>query len=298
MEALVNTVHDFHSNTLAASSDVHDIRLPRDLSAEIESGKTTLNDVRNFLDTGVIQNDKSSALNALKEEIEALHTSKDEAIRHLTRLYGREIEGFENLPIERAYKDSKRFRTAIDKLFRKYRGHRIRLGKTVIAITSITVLLAVFDKHREEMSGCWRFINGDEKNKCKIVYGSCAHPNLSTHDVACTEFPKRIFTPSGCRDSGRRECIHCNSNAVPGTLDYLDPAEYTSPTDIYRCVRATVWDAIGKATVLIPGDVAQAIKQFSMDILGGGFNIIIITVLILIFIYYSVSRLYKRTDSA
>lgn len=296
MEVLVSAVHDFHVNAHASSSSistVHDIVLPHDLAAEIKSGNVTMNDISNFLDTGIIRSEKESALNALKDEIEELHAAKEDAIRDLSRLYGRETEGFEDMSTRQAYERSNRFRTAMNKLFEKYRGHRLRVGQAVIVITSVTVLLAVFDKHREEMSGCWRFVNGDEKKKCKVIRGSCAHPNLSTHDVACTEYPGHIFTPNACRDSGRRECVHCDSGAEPGTVEYLDPKDYTSQKDVYRCVHATVWDAIGKASIFIPGDVAQAIKQFSMDLFGGGFGIIIFAVFVLIFVYYSMSRPYK-----
>lgn len=124
-------------------------------------------------------------------------------------------------------------------------------GTVVVGASTIYVLNAI-EKHRNLMSGCFRYemVNG-KIEACKVQSCSCVDgvpAQGSSLFCSADKIPTSMLSTSACQGTTGRVCVNCpiQTSSTSGDLD--DTESLSKPADsdkiYYDCKSATFWEAV------------------------------------------------------
>lgn len=136
-------------------------------------------------------------------------------------------------------------------------------GITVVGV-GLTYLITEINKHRERMSGCYRYTtkeNGDLVS-CKINQCSCSNGNFSQSNVTqCQNIDPGMLNGS-CQGTSGLACINCPPKPKNPDIENEEALSQITSDDLeyYVCIQASIADAITDIINDKVGDVTDAIS--------------------------------------
>lgn len=124
----------------------------------------------------------------------------------------------------------------------------ITLG-TIVFGTSAVAIVAIINKHRSEMSGCFKYsvING-LLTSCKVIECSCKDGVINTTSSISTCAAPENMKGGDCSKTSGYSCVNCPSPIVEdelrGDLDNLESLNQDE-TIYYQCNDPSFIDAVG-----------------------------------------------------
>lgn len=125
-------------------------------------------------------------------------------------------------------------------------------GTVVIGVTTVYALQAI-QRHRDMMSGCFRYemVRG-KIEACKVQSCSCVNGAPSqggSNYCAADKLPADMLVTSGCSGSSGTVCVNCPSASFEsdkGDVTSDDGLSNPAPNDnvYYECRNATFWEAV------------------------------------------------------
>ncbi len=146
---------------------------------------------------------------------------------------------------------------------------------TIVFGTSAALIVAVVNKHRDEMSGCFKYSidSNGLLTACKIMECSCKDGglNIASSMVTCAAPPN--MKGGDCTTTTGYACVNCPSEEVEDELrgDLDDPNSLDQDETVYyQCNNPSFFDALGD----IMQDFIKGLGNVLDDIKEGGEGIL------------------------